>query len=259
MIKNSRTQNGSVHVIITITLVVVTLGLLGFVFWQNFIVKDDQLNTTVTQNPSRQKTEASTKEFKSQDNNITFRYPADWSVDEDIDTGSTANWYASYVRVLNAQNKVVSSLSTGGELGGLCSEEAPLVPISTIIKDSLELEGIGSTNFGYTIVETDTDNYGVAFGLLENDPPHDNDLQLGDSLVSCPGMSVNYRYYIKSNTTALGGIVFGLRYAEAPQEGDPKTYRMFKTLDEAKAYATSAEFKQIEKMIKSLSIGKVNV
>jgi len=255
MIKNSLRQRGSAHVAIIVILVVAVIGLLGFVFWQNF-TKDGQLNTVPVQDTSQQEIVSMTKEFKSQDHDITFSYPANWSVVEHVEADHTSQWYVSYVEVLNAQGKVVSSLSTGGEVGGLCAEDSPLVPISTITKDPVELKGVGSTNFGYTIVETAVNNYGIAFGLLENDEPHDNDLLLGDDLVRCPGMSVNYRYYVKSNDAALGGMIVGLWYAEDRQEGDPKTHQIFKSSDEAKAYVESDEFKQIEKMIKSLSIGK---
>ncbi len=255
MIKNSLRQSGSAHIAIVIILVVAVIGLLGFVFWQNF-VKNKQLDTIPVKDSSQQETLSITKEFKSQDHDITFNYPANWSVVERVEADNTSEWYVSYVEVLNAQGKVVSSLSTGKEIGGLCAEDSALVPISTITKDSFELKGIGSVDFGYTIVETATNNYGIAFGLIENDEPHDNDLQLGDDLVRCPGISVNYRYYVKSSNAALGGIIVGLWYAEAQQEGDPKTYQIFKSLDEATAYAQSDEFKQIKKMIKSLSIGK---
>ena len=255
MIKNSLRQSGNAHVIIIIILVVAVVGLLGFVFWQNFI-KNGQSDTALVQDTSQQETVSTTKEFKSQDHDITFSYPADWSVVERVETDNTPQWYVSYVDVLNAQGKVVSSLSTGGQIGGLCAEDSALVPISTIMKDPLELKGVGSTSFGYTIVETSTNNYGIAFGLVENDEPHDNDLQLGDDSVRCPGMSVNYRYYIKSNNAALGGMTVGLWYAEAQREGDTKTHQIFKSSDEAKAYAESDEFKHVKKMIKSLSIGK---
>ncbi len=38
-------QKGSAHVIIVITLVVVVVGLLSFIFWQNFIVKDSEIES----------------------------------------------------------------------------------------------------------------------------------------------------------------------------------------------------------------------
>jgi len=250
MIKNPQTQQGSAHVVIIVILVVALIGALGFVFWQNFIKKDEVTQSTQSQTSTQQDVSPATKEFKSQEHNITFSYPGDWSVVESVDSGNTSEWYASRVSILNTQGKDVSYFSTGGQIGGLCGEDAPKVPIVTITKDPLELKGIGHTNFGYTIVETATDNYGIAFGLVKDN------LALGNDLVQCPTMSVNYRYYITSETKALGGMMFGLWYAEAQQEGDPSAHQIFASLDEAKAYAQSDEFKQIKKMIESLKIGE---
>lgn len=41
-------QSGSVHLIITVILVLALLGALGFIFWQNFINKKDSTATTTT-------------------------------------------------------------------------------------------------------------------------------------------------------------------------------------------------------------------
>jgi len=255
MIKNSLKQTGSAHVVIIVILAVAVLGLLGFVFWQNFIVKDDQSDTVKTQDSLQQEVEPSTKEFQSRDHNITFKYPADWSVVEDVSADNTSEWYATRVDILNSEGKIVATLSTGGQIGGACSDDAPLIPTFTTIKDSLEVQGIGATGFGYTVVENAADNYGIAFGLLEDAESHDNDLQLGNDLVRCPGMSINYHYIVTSGDPALGGIIFGSWYAEAQQD-DLNARDSFTSLEDAKAYAQTDEFKQIEKTIKSLSIGK---
>jgi len=242
-------QGNALAVTVIVILAIGILGTLAFLFHQNFIVKNDTVDKTSQPAPTERENTPLTKEFRSKDHNIAFNYPEDWSVAEQVEDGNTAEWYASVVKVLDAQGKETAHLATGGQIGGLCSEDAPLIPISTIIKDPLELKGIGKTNFGYTIIETAANNYGIAFGLLKDDLPFGNDS------VKCPGMSVNYRYYVTSETKALGGITFGLWYAEAQQEGDPSAHQIFKSLDEAKAYAQSDEFKKIMEMIKSLSIG----
>jgi hypothetical protein len=41
MLKSSQTQTGSAHAVISIVLAVGLLGALGFIFWQNFINKDE--------------------------------------------------------------------------------------------------------------------------------------------------------------------------------------------------------------------------
>lgn len=250
MVKYSQRKSGSAHIVIIIILIFVIVGALGFVFWKSFIKKDIVTQSTQTQIVSQQDTTPSTKVFQSQDHDIKFSYPSGWSVVEDVDASNTTDWYVSSITVLNAEGSVVSSLGTGGQIGGLCSEDAPQVPIVTITKDPLELHGIGHTNFGYTIVETAKDNYGAAFGLMKDDLP------LGNDQVQCPNMSVNYRYYFSSDDKALGGMTFGAWYTETQLEGKPYVHHIFKSSDEAKAYAQSDEFKQIKKMIESLSIGK---
>jgi hypothetical protein len=249
MLQYSQKQQGNALVVVVIILTVAIIGALGYVLYQNFIPKGEQTNTTTNQTPNQQETVPLTKEFQSQVHNITFSYPIDWSVVEEV-RSNTDEWYASTVKVLNAQGKVVTALITGWEIGGTCSDEEPLLAVSTITKDPLELKGIGQTNFGYTIVETSKENYGVAFGLS------DDRLQLGDSSVRCPHMSINYRYYIKSTNQVLGGITFGLWYADVQREGDTNTYRMFNSLPDAKNYAQSEEFVQIKEMIETLRIGQ---
>jgi hypothetical protein len=250
MINNSQRQTGSALVIIIIILAILAVASVGYVFYQNFIGKDKQSTqaTNSTDNSDQQKNASPKKEFHSQEHNITFDYPSGWSVVEEVQEGNTSEWYASSVKVLNDKGETVALLSTGGQIGGLCDENAPFVSTSTIIKDSLELKGIGHINFGYTIVESSKDSYGVAFGLLKDD------LALGDNSVQCPGMSINYRYYLSSQNTALGGVGFGLWYAESQNADDPNKHQIFKSFDEAKTYSQSDEFKQVKSTIESLSI-----
>lgn len=247
----NKQQGNALSVTIIIIIAVSILGVLGFLFYQNFMVKKDTVEESSQQLKPEQEViiPAPLKEYRSKSHNISFSYPDDWSLIEQVDEWNTDNWYVSSVKVLNVQGKEVASLGTGGQIGGLCSEDAPLIPVSTIIKDSINIEGISKANFGYTIIQGAPDNYGVAFGLMNDD------LILGDTSERCPHMSVNYKYYIRSKDEALGGIAFGIWYGE-PQVDNPNTYLAFSSFDEAKAYAQSDEFKQIKSMIGSLRIGE---
>lgn len=60
-------QKGSAHVIVTLVLAVALVGTLGFVFWQNFIKKDEpvkQNETTKTETKEEEKTEELAKATK---------------------------------------------------------------------------------------------------------------------------------------------------------------------------------------------------
>lgn len=75
MIKITRFQRGSTHVVIVIILVVLLAGSLGFIFWQNFINKP----ATPTKTDAIT-TKESTKEKTATDTNEGFTVLTDWSV-----------------------------------------------------------------------------------------------------------------------------------------------------------------------------------
>lgn len=47
MIKNSHKQIGSAHIVIVVVLVILLVGALGFIFWQNYMVKNTQQSPVV--------------------------------------------------------------------------------------------------------------------------------------------------------------------------------------------------------------------
>jgi cytoskeletal protein RodZ len=85
MIKHSDNQTGSAHVVVIIILVVVVLGLLGFVFWQNFIQKEEsasstQVTTTTSTPVDSENPYKGWKIYESKRDGYTISYPANWYV-----------------------------------------------------------------------------------------------------------------------------------------------------------------------------------
>ena len=81
MIKNSQRQIGSAHVVITIVLVVAIIGLIGFVFWQNFIKSDDTLqvsNDTSEKSSNQDKENANSLSYSNEVIGIKIDYTKDW-------------------------------------------------------------------------------------------------------------------------------------------------------------------------------------
>lgn len=88
MTKNPQKQAGSVHIIITVVLVVAVIGVLGFVFWKNMINKKSTNidRTALVDKPearnsvSENKTdEIQYKEYiSSTGSGLSFKYPATW-------------------------------------------------------------------------------------------------------------------------------------------------------------------------------------
>jgi|GEM_PF-4439997 len=91
MIGNLKKQSGSAHVIIISVLVVAIVGLLGFVFWQNFLNKsvvndaassEQQATADQSVTPSPE-AEIKYKTFTSPLSGYTVEYPEDWKVSDD--------------------------------------------------------------------------------------------------------------------------------------------------------------------------------
>ncbi len=86
-VKTTLKQSGSAHVVVIIILVVAVLGLLGFVFWQNFIKKTDDSATKQSTTTKVTNKESSAngvalvaKNLSTSDNlGITYKVPSTWS------------------------------------------------------------------------------------------------------------------------------------------------------------------------------------
>ena len=76
-------QNGSVHVVVVVTLVLVLVVALGFIFWQNFIHKEPNVTKTETVTKTQTKDNNNPYDGWKTYTSITpsmfsFKYPPDW-------------------------------------------------------------------------------------------------------------------------------------------------------------------------------------
>ncbi len=140
-------QAGSAHAIVVIVLVVALLGALGFVFWQNFIVKNDKVNNenaAIIQKDTKDKTNAS-KEYCHETAKLCFAYPSSWKLKESTETREapisegSAEFKAYTVKsasVSSSSGEVTVYLDMGmGQLGGACNE-------AEYKEDSLEIVSV---------------------------------------------------------------------------------------------------------------------
>lgn len=247
---SGKQQGSAVHIVIIVALAVTLVGLLGFVFWQNFLAPKDAPAAVETPVVVPEATSELTtlKEFRTKLHNITFQYPQEWTAEEVVDESSIDSLYISTTQVKNAQGVLVALLSMGGGVGGACDESAPFIATSTPLKDPINVPGIGATYLAYTIIDLEVDGkYGVTYGLA------DSDLPLGDVSVQCPGMAVNYKYIVETDDVpAVGSLMFG-RWNSGPDDANSKP---FTSKAEAEAYVKTEEFAQIKAMIESLKMGE---
>lgn len=82
--KETQKQTGSVHVVVIVILVIATVGLLGFVLWQNFVQKDSsqsssdqQSSTTVSDTKATSQTNTTAKILTISQFTITLSRPSD--------------------------------------------------------------------------------------------------------------------------------------------------------------------------------------
>jgi hypothetical protein len=114
MIRNSRKQTGSAHIVIVVILVSVLLGLLGFVFWQNFIAPSARNAEQSTVNQQETKSEIESES----DLNEGYFVLDDWSIKFKIPEGLTG---IKYYKVGDSYELTTSRVE---DLGGDCRELA---------------------------------------------------------------------------------------------------------------------------------------
>jgi hypothetical protein len=118
-------QGSATHLAIVVTLVVVIIGLLGFVFWQNFLNKEakDGPKTSASQT-TEVETSTLPESYTSDYGMFSLRYPADWKLATDVtDMGEASS-------LTSPSGTVLSLVAHGFGRGGSCSAEDGDVPFA---------------------------------------------------------------------------------------------------------------------------------
>lgn len=106
------TERGSVHVWVVVVLVVIIIGLLGFVLWQQ-LTKSDSTNSSNNSNASSNSngnsTAAQTSTYTATASGYvrSFDYPASWSVVNDTDMCESFDYCASPPELIVVDDKDV--------------------------------------------------------------------------------------------------------------------------------------------------------
>lgn len=224
MIKKSSKQTGSVHIAIIIILIVAILGGLGFMFWNNFMKKDND-NSSNTQQTSASKV-ITYATYQTDIHPVSFQYPSTWKV-KNVE-GSGQDFFRSANITTDENNAISFSIGAGG-LGGTCGGSN--IPIhSTIDVTPTTLKTPKTTTLSFTVARAADGSYDAKYGLT------DEYTKLGDAEV-CDNV---FYYYSDTGNATYNLIEFsGTKH--------------FATLDDAKKFIASDEYMAIKKMILSLS------
>jgi len=247
-VNNKKIQSGSAHLIVVILLVLALIGALGFVYYQNFIQK--KASDTSTTDTTGTGSTITYKTYTDSLYNATFQYPDNWSVG----TLTVSSFDPSYNRILDIKNDntiIVATLDLGvSGIGGTCANENGVPQLTTITVLDSTLSSVKATkpvaaSFIVTKANDRPSGYYAAYGLS------DSYTAISDYNVCMP--------YITFETTSLGdnndkyGIMFGNSgFLSASSSPTFKT-KYFATLDDARAYIASNEYKEIKKMLLSLT------
>ena len=127
-------QTGSIHAIIIGVLTVGSISAVGFIFWQNFIDKDqatkaEDLSTSIKKDVN--KPSIAKKTYCAEYEKLCFDYPGDWTIKRIKEDRVVAD----NVTVTSAEKDVVMQLSTGmGSQGGAYGNvpEGPVTVLSVV-------------------------------------------------------------------------------------------------------------------------------
>lgn len=128
---NKQNRNGSALVVVMAVVILVLLGALGFVFWQNVTKKSDNQGSTET-NTSQNTTDSVTLKEASIDSGfpvlITWKYPDSWSLTKKGNGPSSTSDSASETFTLTSPSKaysVIYEVTQNLGFGGMCEPTTP--------------------------------------------------------------------------------------------------------------------------------------
>jgi hypothetical protein len=241
--KSYTKQRGSiVHIAIVIILVIAILGVLGFIFWHNFLDKKTTTPTTAQSTSTTQT--ADTKTLVASQTldgyTLTFNYPSTWKKTdkgfEDPDSTVLVN----------------IALSDPDGLGGTCDTESASVtdPLAQIAWESLP-NNSNAIFTDYIGKFAATNQYFYGFSLQPSDRAEVKTAKVGDS--TCVTFSAVSGYVFLNNdaNTALQGSVQFPALMQADGSGTNRTDLSLKEIQAA--FATDAA-KQAKDMLLSVKV-----
>jgi len=124
---NTKQQQGSGHELILVIIgVVVIIGVLGFIFWKNYMGNHDAHTTTQTQTQTKPTNNTSnlteSASLTLEGRTISVKYPKGWTVDKQDADLSVATDHESSMQLTSSDKAYSVSVNlTDGGFGGTCA------------------------------------------------------------------------------------------------------------------------------------------
>jgi len=195
-VKSQKPQSGSALVIGIIIIVILILGTLGFVYWQNFLNKPQISNSTTasTGQPSNHQVDSGqssdslteTAQDQTLSTQLAVKYPKTWtsvhtSVVDDTTSDIPISTDKYVITSTDGAVEVTFSVAQISGIGGSCGDESSVIgdPIRAINK--ADIPGYQVAAFmSYISYINETGQYHYVFNAVKNNDQHSKS-KVGDS------------------------------------------------------------------------------
>lgn len=241
-----KNQSGFAHLmIITVILGLGLVGTLGFVFYQNFIAVTKTPVVSKDEKTVDKQAENVYKTFTDEKYNYSFKYLDKWTLGpiNVVETDPEYQYMNRMMDVKNENGEVMATLTVGvSGLGGTCSgmDEADIPTYTVLDSEKSMVKASKPVAFDFMVKPSDGVDgaYYAGYGLT------DTYIRLGDFEHVCLGYNL---FNSNLNTGYKGNMIISF------SNGVTMGNKRFASLDDAKKYMESDEYKEIKKMILSFN------
>jgi hypothetical protein len=239
MSKKSQTQNGNAHVIIIILLVIALLGLLGFVFWQNYSNKKTVSPLTTSQTiPLKTATE------RSFETNLNLKYPSSWNVTHatsgDLNSSTASQSDTTNITSPDGATVVTLIANRNTQNTGVCTDEFTQQLVISQMQTS-DIPFYSRAQFvSYVIHRTDSDTYSYYAGMNSSI----------NTILPSNACSGEGRFMeVQSDNPVQVNVSITKKDLVSPDSG----YTLASSVDGINSFLGSSDFKTARTIVESLS------
>ena len=251
-------QNGSVHVVVVVTLVLALLVALGSIFWQNFLNKETHETANLNKPSTKMEAKLLTVKDSSLNSGYALKYPQTWQLEKQVGSDiptQTSSYDRSILTSPSGNIEVKLNAQLNGGLGGICQDDYTLEYIETASIPSMR--GVRYAAYVTSSVEVPSQikryTYNI-YAQLDNEATRSvntvgqNACKMANAMILSPeGIKANQEGYQTIVTVSMA--IKNLQIDEHNQQSD-LTVEMFKDATKSKEYSEAKD------IVRSLHIVK---